>query len=109
MPFHQHNKNSLIGGGVVVSWEYTVRLVKRYTGAYPPLTLSLFFLFHYYPIHTSGVDTSNKSSTKKMVWEQNPIIMFFQSLPSKQENNKEYWDDKTHTSYEKEKHTQQEG
>ena len=45
MPFHQHNKNSLIWGGVVVSWGYTVRLVKGYTGAYPPLTLSLFFFF----------------------------------------------------------------
>ena len=38
-----------------------------------------------------------------------PKYNVFQSLPPKQENNKEYWDDKTHTSYEKEKNTQQEG
>ena len=61
-------------------------------------------LFHYYPIHTPGVDTSNKSSTKKkMYWEQNPSIMFFNPCP-KTRNNKEYWTIKhTHHFYPKKK------
>lgn len=56
---------------------------------YFSLTLFLFFFFSLLSNpHMLCVDTSNKSSTKKMVWEQNPIIMFFQSLPPKQENNR---------------------
>lgn len=100
MPFHQHVNNALIWGGVVVSWVYTVRLVKGYTGASPPLTLSLFFLFSLLSNpHTPGVDTSNKSSTKKMVWEQNPNYNVFQSLPPKQENNRTNEGNMIHTHH----------
>ena len=82
MPFHQHNKNSLIWGwSVVLEWVYTVRLVKGYTGASHPLTLSLFFFVSLLSNpHMLCVDTSNKSSTK-IVWEQNPSIMFFNPCP----------------------------
>ena len=88
MPFHQHVNNALIWGwcssmvGVYCEVSQGVGLMLILILHYPSSSL-----FHYYPIHTPGVDTSNKSSTKKMVWEQNPIVMFFNPCP-KTENNR---------------------